>query len=320
MIDKKTVRNLYYQTLRIRLIEEAIADEYKYQQMRCPTHLYIGQEAIAAGVAENLIKEDIVYSTHRSHGHYLAKRGSVERMIAELYGKETGCTGGIGGSQHLIDLSVNYYGAVPIVGETIPLAVGAALAIKMKKENRISVVFLGDAATEEGIFAESINFAVLKKLSILFICENNLYSTYTHIRERQPKRPIFGIAKAYGAMSYQEDGNDVVKVFELSRKVVRNIRKGQGPAFIEFLTYRLREHVGPNYDLTGYRPTEELKRWQEKSPIERIRKYVRSRKIMDEEGMERMGRKIKKEIDEAFRFAKESPYPKGGLSESQVFA
>lgn len=301
------------------MVEEAIAEEYKNQEMRCPTHLSIGQEAVPAGVCQNLQIADMVYATHRSHGAYIAKGGSLKRMIAELYGKETGCSRGVGGSQHLIDLSVNFGGAVPIVGETIPLAVGAGLTFFMKQEKRISVVFFGDGAVEEGVFSESINFAVLKKLPVLFVCENNYYSTYTHIRERQPRRPIAGVAKAYGMPSYQEDGNDVMKIYALSQRVIGDIRKGKGPAFLEFFTYRLLEHVGPNFDPKGYRPEEELVEWQKKSPIKRIRNYIIDRSLMNKEEIVKMEEKIKKEIVEAFDFAKKSPYPKG-LLENQVYA
>ena len=273
------------------MVEEAIAAEYPKQEMRCPTHLCIGQEAIAVGVCANLQREDIVFSTHRSHGHYLAKGGNLPAMIAELYGKTTGCSRGIGGSQHLIDLSVNFWGSAPIVASTIPVAVGAALSVALKHEKRIVVSFFGDAAIEEGVFAESINFAALKKLPILFICENNMYSTNTPLRERQPDRPIYKIPQAMGIDSYYEDGNDIGKVYRLSKKVIAHIRQGKGPQFIEFATWRTREHVGPNMDPPAFRPKKELDFWKNRDPIGQ---FVRKKEISDE-------------IQRAFLFAKQSP-------------
>ena len=183
---------LYESMLRIRLVEESIAERYSEEKMRCPTHLSIGQEAISVGVCSNLSIEDKVLSTHRAHAHYLAKGGCLKSMLAEIYGKVTGCSKGMGGSMHLIDKSVGFMGSTAIVGNTIPVAVGLGLALKLKKEKLISCVFFGDAAVEEGVFFESINFAIIHNLPVLFICENNLYSVYSGLDVRQPKgRKIF---------------------------------------------------------------------------------------------------------------------------------
>lgn len=190
MLSHKLLLSLYFQILRIRRIEEAIAECYKEQEMRCPVHLSIGQEAIAAGVCALLKKTDIVFSNHRSHGHYLAKGGSLPAMIAEIYGKETGCSKGRGGSQHLIDMSAGFWGSTPIVASTVPLSVGSAFYSKLKEDKKVTVVFFGDAAMEEGVLHESLNFASLHKLPIFFVCENNLYSISTHISARQPDRKI----------------------------------------------------------------------------------------------------------------------------------
>src|SRR5207249_1080843 len=200
----------YWNMLRIRLVEERIAEMYPQQEMRCPVHLCIGQEAIAVGVCAALDNTDYVTGGHRSHGHYLAKGGDLKAMVAELYGKATGCCEGKGGSMHLVDLPVGFLGAVPIVGSTIPLAVGAAFGAMMRSEKRVAVPFFGEGATEEGVFHESINFAALKKLPVVFVCENNNYSVYSHISVRQPaNREVYSVAEGHGVESLQGDGNDV---------------------------------------------------------------------------------------------------------------
>ena len=246
-MNSKRLKKLFNEMLRIRMVEEEIARRYSEQEMRCPTHLYIGQEAIASGVSMNLTLSDKVVSNHRSHGHYLAKGGSLKRMIAEIYGKSTGCSRGRGGSQHLIDLSVNFCGAIPIVGETIPLAVGMAWAAKMKGKNSIAVAFFGDAAVEEGVLYESLNFAALKKLPVLFVCENNLYSILTPMSERQPDREIYSFARSFNIPANKGDGNDVMAVDKLANGAVQHIRAGKGPGFFEFVTYPQKEPLRPYF-------------------------------------------------------------------------
>ena len=185
------------------MVEEKIVELYPQQEMRCPVHLSIGQEAVSVGVCANLTREDIVFSNHRSHGHYLAKGGNLKAMVHEIYGKSTGCCFGRGGSMHLLDLSINFFGSTPIVGGTIPIAVGASLASKMQQKNNITTIFHGDGAVEEGVFHESLNFASLKKLPVLFVCENNLYSVYTPLSERQPNREIYKLVEAHDIKAYQ---------------------------------------------------------------------------------------------------------------------
>ncbi|HOW36103.1 MAG TPA: thiamine pyrophosphate-dependent dehydrogenase E1 component subunit alpha [Candidatus Omnitrophota bacterium] len=320
MITKKILQSLFYQMLRIRMVEERIVELYPQQQMRCPVHLCIGQEAVAAGVSANLKNEDLVLSNHRSHGHYLAKGGNLEKLFAELYGKETGCSRGRGGSMHLIDLSVNFLGSTPIVGGTIPVATGVAWAEKMKNNKTVTVAFLGDAAVEEGAFHESVNFAVLKNLPIVFVCENNLYSVYTPIAERQPKRSIASLAKGYGIRSFRADGNDCGKVYEVSKEMIDAVRAGRGPALIEFLTYRWREHCGPNYDNhIGYRDEAEFKLWQKKCPIDRFKKYALLNKVIKPAEITGMETQIQKEIDTAVTLAQAAPFAKG-VSLNDVYA
>ena len=310
-IPKETYKLMYEMMLRIRMVEEKIAELYPEQEMRCPVHLCIGQEAVAVGVCANLSRDDYVLSNHRSHGHYLAKGGELRAMMAELYGKVTGCSQGKGGSMHLVALLAGFLGATPIVGSTIPIAVGAAFGSVMRGERRVIVVFFGDAAVEEGVFHESINFAVLKRLPVVFVCENNLYSVYSPLSVRQPEgREIFWLAKGHGVESYQGDGNDVIEVYKLAEQAVRKAREGGGPTFLEFKTYRWREHCGPNYDnQLGYRTESELQEWKQRCPIERLKKHLLGDGILCNQDIEGMTRNLEVEIEEAVEFAKESPFP-----------
>lgn len=297
--------------LRIRLVEETIAEKYIEQEMRCPVHLSIGQEAVAVGVCSALFPEDYVMSTHRAHAHYLAKNGTLKAMIAEIYGKSTGCSSGKGGSMHLIDLKAGFLGSTPIVGSSLPVAVGAAFACWMKNEKKVTTVFFGEGATEEGTFAESINFAALKKLPVLFVCENNLYSVYSPLSVRQPdKRDRVKIAEAHGIKSYQGDGNNIEEVYDLATQATCHIREGLGPVFLELSTYRWREHCGPNYDNhIGYRTEEEFLSWKKKCPLENYQKKLIERSIISEQELQSKIESIKNEIFDAFSFAKESPFP-----------
>ena len=289
--------------LRIRLVEESIANKYSEQKMRCPTHLSIGQEAIAVGVCSNLTNEDQVLSTHRAHAHYLAKGGCLNSMLAEIYGKVTGCSKGMGGSMHLIDKSVGFMGSTAIVSNTIPVAVGLALAIKIKKLKSISCVFFGDGATEEGAFYESVNFAIVHELPILFICENNLYSVYSDLSVRQPVgRKIYEMVSSFGIKSVRGNGNKVLEVSEKVKIAKDNIHKGQGPQFLEFDTYRWREHCGPNYDNDiGYREESEFLEWQKKDPLADF--------LSDDKFSESLKAEINEEVRAAHAFAEDSPFP-----------
>ncbi|NGX59019.1 MAG: Acetoin:2,6-dichlorophenolindophenol oxidoreductase subunit alpha [Chlamydiae bacterium] len=289
----------FYRMLRIRMVEEAIANRYPEQKMRCPVHLSIGQEAIAVGVCDQLQQTDYVVSNHRAHAHYLAKGGSLKRMIAEIYGKEGGCSKGRGGSMHLIDLEAGFMGSTPIVGGTFPIGVGIAFGSALEGKKQVTAIFFGEGATEEGVFAESLNFAALKNLSVLFVCENNLYSVYSPLSVRQPlNRSRVDIAKAHGIFSLEGDGNNLEEVLSLTEQGVSHIREGNGPCFLEFDTYRHREHCGPNLDnQLGYRTEEEFEYWLKRDPLKDI--HV-DQAIKDQ---------IEREIEEAFIFAEKSPYP-----------
>ncbi|MCH9614506.1 MAG: Acetoin:2,6-dichlorophenolindophenol oxidoreductase subunit alpha [Chlamydiia bacterium] len=302
--------DLYRELLRIRMIETEIGERYKEQKMRCPTHLSIGQEAIAVGVGKNLRPEDYLVSNHRAHAHYLAKGGDLKRMMAELYGKATGCTRGKGGSMHLIDLSKNIIGTTPIVGGSYPVGIGVAFSSKLKNENALTAIYFGEASTEEGVWAEGLNFASLKDLPILFVSENNFYSCYSPMEVRQSeKRSRLEIAKAHGIQTFSGNGNDQEEVYEVAKKATQYIREGNGPCLIEFETYRYREHCGPNVDPDGYRPKEEEDYWYNRCPVDLYTKKLSERGELTESLVEQYKEEIKKEIDDAFAFAEASPFP-----------
>ncbi len=311
MSDPAKLPILYELMLRIRRVEERIADLYSEQEMRCPVHLCIGQEATAAGACAALERTDHVYSTHRSHGHYLGKGGSVRAMMAEIYGKATGCSKGNGGSMHLVDLSVGYMGSTPIVGSSIPIGVGDAFGAVLRGEKRVTMVFFGEGATEEGVFHESVNFAVLRKLPVVFLCENNLYSVYSPMSVRQPAgREVYSVAQGHGIECHQGAGNDVAAVYDLARKAVRKAREGGGPTFLELKTYRWREHCGPNFDNDlGYRTVEEYEEWRKLCPLEAFEKrYLASGAVAADE-LRRIAERIEREVADAVAFAKSSPFP-----------
>lgn len=300
--------------VRIRICEESFIEPILSGEIRCPVHLYSGEEAIATGVCLALSVKDYVFGTHRSHGHYLAKGGDMQGLIAEIYGKETGCSRGRGGSMHLISPEMGMVGSAPIVAGTISLALGAALASSIRREKRVTVSFFGDGATGEGVLYESLNFAALKRLPIIFVCENNFYATHMPIRECRPQNNIFKIGKPFGIQSHRVDGNDVLKVYEVSKNAVGLCRKGRGPVFIEFMTYRLRGHVGPDDNIQGthtdIRSKEELEKWRKKDPVKKFEKFLIKNRILGEEELRRIKWEAEEEVKEAHRYAKMSHYPK----------
>ena len=316
------IKKLFFEMLRIRTVEETIATLYPQQEMRCPVHLSIGQEAVAVGAAAAVSRTDYAMSGHRSHAHYLAKGGALPAMMAELYGKSAGCCGGKGGSMHLIDLEAGFLGAVPIVGSTIPIAVGTAFGSVLKGELRVTLSFFGEGATEEGVFHESINFASLKKLPVVFVCENNLYSVYSPMTVRQSvHREVFQQAIGHGVESHQADGNDVEEVYRLAANAVDKARSGQGPTFLEFKTYRWREHCGPNYDNDiGYRSPEEFEKWKSICPVERLRRRLVSTGALTDAEIHSAGVELESEIEHAISVAKHSPYPEQTTIQKHLFS
>jgi TPP-dependent pyruvate/acetoin dehydrogenase alpha subunit len=305
-----TGTSLLFAMLRIRRIEEVLAARYAEQQMRCPMHLCIGQEAIAAGVCSALRSTDKVFSNHRAHGHYLAKGGDLKAMVAELYGRSTGCCGGRGGSMHLVDLSAGFLGATPIVGGTVPLAVGAAWAASLKGTDEVTVVFFGDGCFEEGVVHESLNFAALHRLPIVFVCENNDFSVYTRRNERQPERPIHPIAAAHGLHTAWGDGNDVEQIARTAHTAIERCREGAGPQFLEFQVYRWREHCGPDFDdHLNYRTPAEVELGLAQCPIQRQLESLMSRGALASADHQDMLQQIEREVEEAFDYALASPTP-----------
>ena len=302
--------SLYESMLRIRKVEEKIVELYPQQEMRCPTHLSIGQEAVSAGVCAALRADDIVYASHRCHGPYIARGGDIGRMLAELYGKQAGCARGKGGSMHLSAPEVGMLGASSIVGGSTPIALGSALAFKMRGKDRVAVSFFGDGAVEEGVFHESLNFAALHKLAVLFVCENNLYATHSHISARQAQDNIYQRASIYGIPGFRIDGNDVLAVYECARQGVDRARQGEGPSLIECRTYRWREHVGPNYDYDlGYRSRQEVETWMHHCPAQTYETALLDAGILTREQLGAVGNRLEEEIDRAASFARASPFP-----------
>jgi TPP-dependent pyruvate/acetoin dehydrogenase alpha subunit len=313
--------SLHRGMVRIRAVEEAIAEAYGQQEMRCPVHLCIGQEAPPVGVAAALGGDDVAFGAHRSHGHYLAKGGDLDAMTAELYGRATGCCGGKGGSMHLVDLEAGFLGAVPIVGSTIPIAVGSAFASKLRGEPRVTAVFFGEGATEEGVFHESILFAALKKLPVVFVCENNLYSVYSPLSVRQPAgRDLCALARANDVPAERVDGNDVEAVYAAAASAVAHARNGDGPTFLELPTYRWREHCGPFYDDDlAYRGVGEVDSWRERDPIALHAARLRADGAATDEWLAQTASACAGEASAALDFARNSPFPDASLQLAHVY-
>lgn len=302
---------LYRCMKRIRMFEDAIADDYPNRNMHTPIHLYTGQEAVAAGVCMNLQTADTVVSNHRCHGHYIAKGGDCRKLVAELYNKETGCSKGRGGSMHLMDEENNFMLSSSIVAGGVPLGTGIGLKNQITDQENIVVIFMGDAATEEGCVYESICFSALKKLPVLYVCENNQYSICTPLDKREPTNCISDKFKGILPVSVV-DGNDVEEVYMTAKDVIARIRRGEGPSFIECNTYRLRDHhnTGTGVEL-GYRSQEEWDLWNAKSPILNYEEKLKSNNILNNRLTAEIEDVIKKEIEEAFLFAQESELPQG---------
>jgi pyruvate dehydrogenase E1 component alpha subunit len=310
---------MYRELLRIRKAEEAIVALYPEQEMRCPTHLSIGQEAVAVGVCQALTARDSVLSGHRCHAHYLAKGGSLPGMVAELYGKATGCCGGKGGSMHLVSPETGMLGASAIVASTIPIAVGHALGISLQGTDEVTVAFFGDAGVEQGVSHESFNFAALRRLPVLFVCENNLYSTHTPLRVRQPSPDIAPRGAAFDMPGVAVDGNDVVEVYLAAKAAVERARRGEGPTLIEAKTYRWREHVGPNYDIDlGYRTQAELDEWMARDPLVIHARRLEGQGILTRAERAALDAQVEEEVAAAVQFAKASPFPESAALYTDV--
>jgi pyruvate dehydrogenase E1 component alpha subunit len=316
MLEQVDLGSIYRKLRLIRRVEEEIARIYPSDKIKSPVHLSIGQEAVSVGVCSVLREDDVVSATYRGHAAYLAKGGSLSRMFAELYGKATGCAAGKGGSMHLIGMDKYILGCSAVVGTTIPIATGYSFALKREGLNRVVVSFFGDGATEEGVFYESLNFAALHRLPILFVCENNSYAIHTPLKKRWASTQICDRVRTYGISAASIENSDVLEVQQSALEVVEGIREGDtGPAFLECHTYRWREHVGPNEDYqAGYRPLEELWKWKDQDQVEAIgvRLQQSERAEIDAE--------IDAEIAAAVDFAERSPFPNSDEVLTGVFA
>lgn len=313
--DKSLNERLYYSLYRIRRVEEEIADIYPTDKIKSPVHLSIGQEAVSVAVCDALNRDDIVFGTYRGHALYLAKGGDLKGMIAELYGKIDGCAKGKGGSMHLVDIDKGIMGTSAIVATTIPDAVGYAYALKYQRKDSIVVSFFGDGAVEEGVFYESINFAALKHLPIIFICENNSYAIHTHQLKRQSVANICERVVSFGIKAERINDNDVLSLRERISGNIESLRNGEtGPLFFECMTYRWREHVGPNEDFSlGYRTREEAESWIQNDQVESIGK------MLETEQQTKIEKEVEEEIREAFAFAEKSPFPEASELYTDVF-
>lgn len=291
---------------RIRRAEEAIANLVETGEARCPCHLYIGQEAVAAGICAALERTDTIWGGHRSHGHYLAKGGSLEGLFAEVLGKVTGCSEGRGGSMHLLAEDIGILGTVPIVAGTVPLSAGAALAAKLRGDSRVAVAFFGDGTLEEGHVHETLNLAALYRLPLVFVCENNLYSSHLHLHERRVLDNLDRAGEFHGVPGMRVDGNDVTAVYSAARAAVNRARSGDGPTLIECRTFRWRGHVGASSDIdVGVNRRGELTEWLERDPIRHVEQAVTGIDFAAERA------RIEDEIRSALTAARSAPLPPG---------
>jgi TPP-dependent pyruvate/acetoin dehydrogenase alpha subunit len=299
MIFSNLYEEMFYKALRIRLVEERIIDVYPTDKIQSPVHLSIGQEAVAVGVCESLRPADLLFGSYRNHAYYLAKGGDIKAMFAELFGKKTGCGHGKGGSMHLIAPEVGLMGSSAVVASTIPHAVGAAMAAKELKKDQIIVSVFGDGATDEGAYHESLNFASLHELPIVFVCENNGLAVHSKVNERHSFE-IREQASSYGfSVAHCKEGYDFMKVHETFSRIQRQVRENRKPQFLEVETFRYREHVGIAEDFdAGYRSREEFERWKARDPLAtRVDLISKFRPA------------IQKEIYEAVEYAERSPWP-----------
>jgi TPP-dependent pyruvate/acetoin dehydrogenase alpha subunit len=306
---------LYRAIYRIRRVEEEVARVYPTDRIKSPVHLSIGQEAVSVGVCDALQPDDVVFGSYRSHAYYLAKGGDLPAMVAELYGKGTGCAKGKGGSMHLVDVAHGVMGASAVVGTTVANAAGYAYAVKLREEKRIVVSFFGDGATDEGVFHETLNFAALKELPLVFICENNHYAIHTHQRLRQKSMDVCARARAYGMPAERIEDGDVVKIREKVAAARAALVAGEpGPFFFECLTYRWKEHVGPGEDYhLGFRDKLEATPWIEGDEMRRVAALVAPA------DRARIEQEVEDEVAAAFAFAESSPFPPADELYADVF-
>jgi 2-oxoisovalerate dehydrogenase E1 component len=307
-LGKQELMQLYQTMMKMRVFEDKVAELYTMGLFHGPVHLYNGEEAVAAGICANLRKDDYILSTHRGHGHCIAKGSSTDKLMAELMGKVSGYNHGRGGSMHIMDFANGNLGTNGIVGAGIPIATGAGLSAKLRGTDQVAVCFFGDGASNQGTFHEGINLAAMWNLPVIFVCENNLYSTWTRQSDIMRIKDIADRAKAYGIPGVAIDGNNVLQVYETGKAAVQSARQGKGPTLIECKTYRHRGH-NEGDSPSMYRAKEEFSEWKEKDPIGRLKKHLLETKQFSEEDFRKTDAEIAEEIEEAVRFAKADPYP-----------
>jgi acetoin:2,6-dichlorophenolindophenol oxidoreductase subunit alpha len=307
--EVKVQIELYTQMLTIRRFEERLVKEFREGKIQGFVHSYIGEEAIAVGVCAHLKNEDRIVSHHRGHGHCIAKGADINRMMAEIYGKKTGYCKGKGGSMHIADFSIGMLGADGIVGAGLPIATGAAIAAQMEKTHKVAAVFFGDGACQEGEFHESLNMAAIWKLPLLYVCENNLYGVNTPQEYALGAKEITRMPEAYHIPNRVVDGNDVLAVYQAAQEAIAAIRKGDGPYFLEFKTYRWHKHFLAPY-LLDLRPVEEIEAWKKKCPILAFETRLLKNGLITQSGLNAINDKIMSRVEEAVRYALESPFPR----------
>ncbi|WP_092225988.1 thiamine pyrophosphate-dependent enzyme [Desulforhopalus singaporensis] len=310
-MDSKKLIELLETMLRIRHFEEEVGDLAARRKILGSVHLYIGEEAVAAGVCANLRQNDFITSTHRGHGHCIAKGGEFRFMMAELFGKTTGYCQGKGGSQHIANFDLGILGANGIVGGGMPIASGAGLSIKMRDTNQVAVCFFGDGCCNNGVFHESLNLASVWNLPVVYVCENNQYALSVPVKQSSLIQDYYLRKDAYGIRGCKVDGNDVIAVYEASKEAVERARKGEGPSLIECKTYRWRGHYEGEFDRHyTYRTKKEIEEWIEKCPIAQFKGYLIENNIITQEKIDQLEKEIQRELLEAVAFAEDSPAPK----------
>jgi pyruvate dehydrogenase E1 component alpha subunit len=317
-IAKEKLINMYRVMVRIREFEERTKKEFAAGKIGGFVHLYAGEEAVATGACANLRPDDYITSTHRGHGHLIAKGGKTDRMMAELYGKKTGYNKGKGGSMHIADMEIGILGANGIVGAGIPIAAGAALSAKMRGTDQVAICFLGDGATNTTRFHEGINLAAIWDLPVVYVIENNIYAESTSISSACKLVNLSDRSKAYGIPGKTVDGNDVLAVYEAVGEAVVTARKGGGPTLVECKTWRHHGHF--EGDMQTYKTKQEIEHWMKKDPIPRFRKQLVEMGVFTEKDADKIGQEMKEEIEKAVRFAEESPLPAPEEALEDVYA
>ncbi|MEM3360268.1 MAG: thiamine pyrophosphate-dependent dehydrogenase E1 component subunit alpha [Candidatus Bathyarchaeia archaeon] len=299
---------MYTKMLEIRRFEEKIGEEYGKGLVPGLVHLSIGQEGVAVGVCANLKDDDYAIGTHRGHGIAIAKGVPLDKLAAEILGKESGCCKGRGGSMRVAYINKGLLYSCPIVGTGLPLAVGVGLSIKLRRTNQVAVSFFGDGASNTGDFHEALNLAAIWKLPVIFVCENNMYAISVHIKKSTSVENISERARGYNIPGITVDGNDVIAIYNAAREAIQRARNGGGPTLIECKTYRTVGH-GTTDPGVAYRSIEEIDEWKKKCPINRLRSYLIANRILSEESLQRIEGEVEARVKEAIKFAEESPYP-----------